>query len=296
MTRPFRYGCCLLALGLVTLACVSTTVPFVDREIETGWAFVNLSQDAYAALAVREHGAPDDAWVQSPLLAPGARHRARFRETLGVDCPAALDLAVWVYERVDNDLPIGLDDDEAVNDTPLVAGQVFEVPACGVQVLETFTVVNWDAPPGTARLKIAQNTLIDAQLRESDAFGTGDSVWEINGVNPDLPPMDTPPLEPNAPIEGRVTTADGAGVEGVVVLLRTRYRLRLDDDPDNDPDAGWSLPIDFMVTPTDGRFSFARPPGAYQVEFASDDYAFRPGAVELETPSASIVVIAEPIP
>jgi hypothetical protein len=81
------------------------------------------------------------------------------------------------------------------------------------------------------------------------------------------------------------------------VLIRTRFRVRLDDaDAGNDPDAGFGEPIAVTTTAADGTFLFERPPGAYRVELFSDAFAFRPAIIDLETPSERIIVLAEPLP
>jgi hypothetical protein len=274
------------------LGCAPT---FSDLPIETSFAFTNFSIEQYAVLGVRDHANAGGGFYLTPLLPPGATPRIRFLDSLGASCPDALDLRIWTFRRVNGDLPIGLDPGEAVASVPLASGEVLDIPACATQVLETYTIVNWEAPEGTARVKIAQGTELDQIIRDSGRFPNVDAAWEASGVDPALP---IPPLTPPAPepISGSVTLANGAGVEGVGVLIRTRFRVRLDDaDPANDPDVGLSPPIAFVITEAQGRFEFERPAGAYIVEFFSDDFLFRPAEILLETPSETVISIAEPV-
>lgn len=282
-------------------SCDLSMPTLIGVPVETRFAFVNLSRTQYATLALRVHADEDGKnqqeapFVQTPLLAPGAAYRTDFTELLGDACPNALDLRLYLYRRVHTDVPIGLDEGEAVEPAPVVAGTVENIPACNVQALVTYTVVNWDAPEGVARIKIAQGSEVDQAIQEAGLFPNVDAAWEIEGIEPDL--AETPPPAPasNEPIAGRVTLIDGTGVEGVGVLVRTRFRVRLDDaDTDNDPDAGFSDPIAFTTTDGDGAFALERPAGAYRLEFFSDDLSFRPAVMDLESPIESIRVIAEP--
>jgi hypothetical protein len=78
------------------------------------------------------------------------------------------------------------------------------------------------------------------------------------------------------------------------VLVRTRFRVRsTDDDPDNDPDAGFGEPIAVTFTDEDGGFEFARPPGAYRVEVFADNLVFLPASVDVEVPQTALLFIAE---
>ena len=105
-----------------------------------------------------------------------------------------------------------------------------------------------------------------------------------------------PPPAPKQPIAGLVVGLDGTGLENVGVMLRSHYRLRLDDqDPGNDPDAGWSDPIAVTKTDAQGAFAIDRPAGAYRVEVFADGYLFRPVAVDVETPQQNIMIVAEPL-
>ena len=293
-----RTGLLLLAAasGLAVVSCGSRSggLAPADLPIETSLGFTNLSTRFYAALGVRAHGAGE--FVATPLLPPGATHRVRWLDILDTSCPDAVDLRLFLYQRVHEDLPIGLDDGEAVEDAPIVAGEVLDLPACGVQTLETYTVVNWDAEPGTARLKIAQNTPVDDAIRASGVFPNADAAWDVSGVDPALTDVTTSPAAESELIAGRVALVDGTGVEGIGVLIRTRFRVRPDDDdPDNDPDAGFSAPIDFSMTDALGAFSFHRPSGAYRIEFFSDDFAFRPAMIDVESPIGVILTVAEPL-
>lgn len=280
------------------VACGPIGPPAPGRPIETALAFTNFSTRFYAALGIREHRTDSDAnpFVSTPLLAPGATYRARFLELLAVSCPTSLDLRLFLYRRTNEDVPIGLDVEEAVDPAPVVAGEVLDVSACRVQAFEAYTVVNWDAPLGSARVKIAQNTAIEEAFRAEGRFANDDTAWELSGVAPDLAGIAPPERVPSEPISGRVIRIDDTGVEGVGVLLRTRFRTRVDDaDPTNDPDAGFGSPVAVTTTDGDGAFAFRRPAGAYRIEFFSDAYAFRPGAIEGETPIEVIRVVAEPV-
>lgn len=252
----------------------------------------------YAQFQIRETNAATGAndFYSTTLLAPGATLRRRFRDVLGNACPEAIDLRVFLFTRINGDVPIGLDESEAVGNTPVVAAEVTGVPACGAVVAETYTIVNWDAPVGTTRVKIAQATPVEELIRQTGLFPNDDAVWEVSGVDPNL--ADVPPneLEPAQPIEGRTILADGAPVEGIGVLLRSRFRVRLsDDDAGNDPDAGFGDPIAVATTDDAGTFRFDRPPGAYQIEAFSDEYLFRPSEIVFENASGEILIVAEPI-
>jgi hypothetical protein len=295
MRRRVRY-ILLIAAGAAALSCGPSVVVL---PIETSFAFTNFSKTQYAALRIREHSTSSDpaSWYATPLLAPGATYRVRFLDSLGISCPDSLDLQLLVYRRINAGTPIGEDPGEAVESSPVVAGQVFALPACSVQPLETYTIVNWDAPEGTARVKIAQDTPVDQAIRTSGVFPNVDAAWEIAGVDPALADQAPPAhLDSNESVAGRVTLASGRGVGGIGVLVRTRFRVRLDDaDAGNDPDSGYSDPIAVAVTDAGGAFAIDRPPGAYRVEFFADGYLFRPVSVDVESPLEIIRVIVEPV-
>ncbi len=241
-------------------------------------------------------GSTDDDYAATPLLPPGATHRVRFLDLLGDPCPRRVDLRVFLFERVNSDLPIGSDPGEQVVADPHASAEMLGVPACDTQVVETYTIVNWDAPLGQARVKLAQDTQIDSAIRASGIFPNVDAAWEVTGVDALLAPPD-PIAAPNLPIAGEVIALDGSPLPGIGVLIRTRFRLRLDDGTaSNDPDAGFGEPIAVTATDAIGEFAFARPAGAYRVELFSDNFAFRPAIIDLETPSERIIVIAEPLP
>ncbi len=282
------------AAPMAPLACVPGGLPPEAPPIETSLAFVNFDLEAYAALEVRVHdaAAPEAPYVRLPLLPPGATHRERFLDLLGDPCPARLDVRVSLYERVNGDLPIGLDPGEQVEPLPTVAGEVLDLPACDVQTLETYTIVNFETDAGLGRLKFAQDTLVDAAIRASGRFDNVDAFAEVTGLAEfaGMPPPGAEAL----PISGRVTLADGTGVADIGVLVRTRFRVRLNDgDAANDPDAGFGPPIDVRFTDAEGRFAFARPAGGYQVEFFSDDFLFRPPIIEIESPNQAIQIVVE---
>ena len=288
-----------IVVGMIIAAGLSC-VPGgpLEPPVATRLAFTNLSIRFYAALALRPHSdAANAAWATTPLLAPGATWRADFADLLGTACPGSLDLRVYLYKRVNEGVPIGLDPTEAVESTPLAAGQVLNVPACGVELVEDYTIVNWEAPEGTARVKIAQGTAIEAEIINLGLFANVDAAWEVTGVDPALLPAAPPSLAPKQPIRGRVTTTTGTGIENIGVLLRSKFRARLDDDnPANDPDTGWSDPIAVTKTDATGTFQIDRPAGAYRVEAFADGYLFRPPWVDLETPLQQITILAEPQP
>lgn len=286
----------IVALSALSAAASSCGPTFVTLPIETGVGFTNLSSQYYAAFQVRSAGDEND-WFSSDLLPPGATQRMRFLESLDSPCPDRLDVRLWLYQRIDDDLPIGLDEVEDVIETPIAAGEILDLPACAIATVETYTIVAWDAAEGVGRVKFAQATPIDEHIRSIDLFPNADAVWEFEGVANGLGVQPPPTVAPSLPIAGRVVTPNGEPVADVGVLVRTRFRVRLDDGDDgNDPDAGFGEPIAFTSTDADGEFRFDRPAGAYRVEFFSDDFAFRPAQQDVETPMDALVVIAEPLP
>jgi hypothetical protein len=228
-------------------------------------------------------------------IAAGCHARHRFLDTVNDACPDALDLQILLYDRVNGDLPIGLDPDETVTDAPVVAGALRNVPACSVQPLETFTVVNWDTDDDTGRVKLAQATPIEQVLRATDFLGNADAVWEILNTDSTLAAEAPPAAAPGQPIRGQVVAPDGAPWEGVGVLVRTRWRSNL-DLANPAADSGFGDPIDFTFTDADGNFSFTRPAGAYRVEVFADDLIFSPASADVEVPQTALVFIAEAIP
>jgi len=257
--------------------------------IQTRLAFVNFSKTRYVAFGIREHPAPGSEpgeFQFTPLLAPGAIYRVNFNDLIGVGCPEQIDLRVFAYRRVNEDVPIGLDAGEMVEPLPEVTRQEDGVRVCppaDEPALESFTIVNWEAEAGVARVQLAQGSLLAA-------------ILEFQGTDSELAVMGQPPLAPTEPIRGRVVRrSDGSGVAGAGVILRSRFRVRLDSDPTNDPDAGYGDPIAFAETDANGDFSIDRPAGGYQLEFFSDEFDFRPPVMELETPIEIVRVIAEPI-
>lgn len=277
-------------------SCVPGFPPISTLPVGTRFAFTNLSTRFYAALAMRVHG--DDAsasYALSPLLAPGATFRGDFSEFIDTVCPDSLDFRIFLYRRVNEDIPIGLDETEAVESSPIVAGEVLDVPACSIDLVEVYTIVNWDADEGIARVKFAQDTGIDAEIRRANFFGNNEAVWKVVGVDDDLALQEPPALASMESIAGSVTLADGTGVENIGVLVRTYWRQRLDDgNTENDPDAGWSDPIAVTKTDATGAFSINRPAGVYRVEVFADGYLFRPTVVDVETPLEQITILAEP--
>lgn len=283
----------------MSIACGPTpTTGISNLPLETGIGFVNFSQRFYVAFRIRAHA--DDqstAYFASDLLAPGASQRVRMLDAVGTGCAGSFDVQVFLYQRVDERTPIGLDPGEMVKAFPVAAGQIENVPACDVSQLETYTIVNFDAPLGVARVKFAQDTPIDQAIRDSGRFANVDAAWEVSGVDPLIASQSPPAPAPAAPITGSVTDASGNPFEGVGVLVRTRFRVRVNDsNTGNDPDVGYGEPIDVAVTDANGRFEFDRPAGAYELEFFADGLAFRPAVLELESPSDAVSVIAELLP
>lgn len=280
------------------LSCLPQELP-VDTEL----GFMNLSTRYYAAFEIRAHDAGgSQPFVSTDLFAPGAVFRVDCVELIGKQCPASLDVRVLLYKRVldgqDPPVPIGLDETEAVEPQPIAAGEFSGVPGpCAVfPPVGTYTIVNWDTDAGHARVKFAQDSQVDTLIQWLNVFGNDEAVWDLTGVADDLANAAPPPLMESAALAGRVTLVNGTGVAGVGVLLRTRYRVRMDDnDAANDPDAGYGDPIDYRITDESGYFQFDRPPGVYQLEFFSDDYAFAPATVEVETPLSTIGVLADPL-
>ncbi len=295
----------LILAGVVLAAiaaCEPTDLYFADLPIETSIVFYNFSTRYYAAFGLRAHVDPGEGepgeLEKTPLMAPGVASRVNLVDYIGHACPVSIDVEIYLYRRVNDDRPIGEDEEELVESTPIVAGRIEDIPGpCGWWIpLGIYTIANWDAPEGVARVKFAQGSTIDEMILGLALFPNEDAVWEVHGVEDAALAADPPPpLMEKQPIAGRVTYPDGTGVEGVVVLLGTKFRVRLDDDdPTNDPDSDYSDPIDYTITDADGAFAFERPPGVYRVEFFSDVVAFRPGSVEVESPIEIIEILAEP--
>jgi len=292
----------VMLLSMVAVACASCgfdPAAFTAPDIETEIAFVNFHASQYAALGFRTHS--DDAqapFAMTALIPPGGVHRARFLDAVGTGCPNSLDLKVFLYQRINEDVPIGLDDGEAVDPSPTVAGEIIALPACDVQPLAVYTVVVWDSQPGFAIVRIAQDTPVDQAIADAGLFDNEQNTWDVAGVDSALADQAPPPLAETVPIAGRVVDENGEGIADVGVLIRTRFRVEPgmeNPDGDDDPNGGFTEPIDVRFTDGSGSFRFDRPAGAYMVELFSDDYAFRPAFHVLETPAAAILVTAEPI-
>lgn len=289
---------CVTAFARVILLVLcfgaSCAPPIASPDIETQVSFLNLSKTQYVVFGIRAHGDAGD-FVYSSLLAPGGIERSRFTTLIGDRCPGSIDLRVLHYRRVHRDVPIGLDPGETLEPTPIAAAEWYALPACDVESLETYTIVNWDAPEGTARVKVAQCSSVDQALQASGRVSASGAL-EATGVAAGLETITPPPHPLPAPLAGRVTLADGTGVPDVIVLVRTRYRTALDCANAADPaTGGYSDPIVFVTTDAQGHFTIPRPAGTYRLEFYSDAVAFRPGLLEVETPRAEISVLAEPL-
>ncbi len=301
----------ILAVGLLAAgACLPVQdPPLQNLAPEAELLFLNLSANHYAALQIRpgDETAEADAWIRLPLLPPSGIYRESFFELFDRPCPNSIDLRLLLYRRVNQDIPIGLDEGEEVEATPVVAGEALGVPACAVTDIEVYSIINWEAPGDTARVKIGQDTGLEAEIiRRGTFLPNTQGVWDIDGVDASLADAEAPWLLKSEPIGGKVVLADGTGLEDFGVLLRTFVRRRLDElgtpfDPNdphdpNDPNyaAGWSLPIDVAKTDPNGLFAFERPAGIYRVEVFADGYVFRPYAIDVETPQEQITFLAEP--
>ena len=253
--------------------------------METEFSLVNLSQQWYATIGLRPAASDDSAYVQSDLVPPGAVFRERFFELFPETggCPDRLDLRVYLYKRANDDVPIGMDPGEAVESQPVASGEVLNVLACEQVVASTYTIVLRDSEEGTGVLRFAQET-----GAEQERTFTGRS----------LPDLDTVPEHlASASLSGVVTLEDGTPVEGIGVLVRSRYRVSSDDSelcPDEPVGLCFGEPIAIDSTDEEGRFSFDRPPGAYQVEVFADGFTFRPVWVVVESPIDNITFVAEP--
>ena len=281
------------------------------RNIETGIALNNLNSRYYVALQVRPSGAAS-RFATTALLPPGGTVRERFIDLFGLACPDAVDLQIFLYQRINEDLPIGLDEGEAVNATPVAADALFDVPLCAAgevvpsAVVETFTVTLWESSGEADRVKLAQGTPLEEVLLDSGLLSNeSEALWEFTGVTAGLDLQPPPPPAESIEISGRALLLPGDGqdaddediVSGIGVLIRPRFRNRTTDDNEtNDTDAGFGAPIDVRETDAEGRFSFRRPPGVYRIEFFSDRLTFRPAVIDVEAPAGEIISLVETIP
>lgn len=271
--------------GVIPFGADNPNVP-----IETEFLAANLSRRWYAVLQVRPAGgfaSPDFEYATTPLIPPGGVFRQRFLELLpGTSgCPDGLTMRVFLYKRVNEQLPIGLDPGEAVQATPVASVEISDIAACAEVVASSFSAIIRDTEEGSGVIAFAQST-------------SAENVVSFSGVGPaGLAPV--PALLAPSPLSGRVTSPTGAPEAGVGVLLRTRFRVGDDDAaicPNEPVGVCFSDPIDFAVTDGDGRFSFERPPGAYMVEAFADTLQFRPAAILVETPIDNLAFIAEAAP
>jgi hypothetical protein len=100
-----------ITLAAAFLGCGTAVI---EVPIETSFAFTNLSRQYYAALQIRPHSAEALPFFKTALLPPGAAQREHFLVSLGESCPTSLDLRVFLYRRLNENVPIGLDADEMV--------------------------------------------------------------------------------------------------------------------------------------------------------------------------------------
>ncbi len=283
----------ILPMMVLTLSC--STAPSLVLPVETELLIVNTSSRWYVTMGLRPDSAEDESGFdfQSKLIPPGALFRERFinifPQTGG--CPDRFDLRVYLYKRINEDIPIGLDETEEVDPIPVASAELLDILACEVVVASSYTIVLRDSQEGVGILKFAQEL-----IGEQDGTFSGNT----------LPPLDPiPDLLDNANLSGRVIMDDGVGIEGVGVLLRTRVR-RGDDDPaccsinsggptdvEDATVCCYGAPIAVETTDMDGQFSFDRPPGAYWLEVFADDLLFRPVAVTVESPIDNIIFIGE---
>ena len=274
----------LSSLLSCSLQPATLTLPF-----ETEFFLLNLTRDRYLTAALRDNdleGSGDDrAFVQSPLIPPGAVMRRRFfdlfPETQG--CPDRLDLRVHLYKQTNPGEPIGRD--------PTVPGELFAfasaeflgVPACEVVVASTYTIVLRETETEPGDLVFVQD------------FESASNVRTIPGkALADL--EEVPPLLDSQEFAGQVLLRDGTPLENIGVLLRTRYRVTGDDKercPVEPVGRCYSAPVAYDITDAQGRFTFNRPPGAYMIEPFADGFLFRPGFVILEAPLNNATIIAE---
>ena len=283
MRRPVYVG----FLATAVLSCGTVPTP-ITLPAETEFSLINLSRRWYATIGLRpaeEWDPAEQPFVQSKLIPPGAVYRERFFDLFPQTggCPERLDLRVYLFKRINEDVPIGLDPGEPLNPQAVASAEILDVVACERVVVSTFTIVLRDSSEGTGVLKIAQET---------------EASQDITFTGQNLSPLESlPEMLENAPLAGQVVTPDGTAILGIGVLLRTRYRVTDDDTalcPEEPDGRCYSLPIAIRTTDEQGRFSFDRPPGAYRVEVFADGFLFRPVSVIVESPIDNIIFVAEP--
>lgn len=280
-----RAGAVFSAFGIGFSICCRPTIQSLP--VETRVAVINFSKDTYVTVRLREHSPDGDGeWSNPiPLLPPGAAFRAGFYDVIGTLCPSSLDMQLFHFERVHSDLPIGEDDGEMVNPSPVLAAEITDVPACGVRPVVDYTIANWEANRGTARVKFAQGTDVDEFIRSSGRFFPPDYAWEPPNIVDRLS-IAPPALADAEPIAGKVESVDRTAAAGVGVIIRTKIRLSLTEFE-------FSSPIDYTQTNGEGEFELSRPRGAYRVEFFADEHCFRPGYMDIEAPISDILAVAE---
>jgi hypothetical protein len=260
------------------------------------YEFANATQNHYVAMAARLHVEQGQAehYAVLPLLPPGASARGDWEDLLGTGCPDALDVRVYVYRRVNEDVPVGLNKTDPVEPTPVFAGEVRGVPACNAAFLDLYRILAW-VEPGVLRVEFSSSDAVKAEILRLGLFGEGKHVWDVTGVDPVLAGVGPPERAPLLPIEGRATLVDGTGVENVAVLLHTSVRYRLpDSDPTNDPDSAFGDPIAVAKTDATGAFRLDWPAGAYLLQFSADDYLFRQWTMVVHPPVHHVLVLVEP--
>ncbi len=278
-------GFALLATATLS-SCDFPTTP-LTLPVETEFALINLSPRWYATVGLRPSaapGIPETEYIQSDLIPPWAVYRERFRtlfpQTGG--CPDRLDLRVYLYKRVNEDVPVDIDPGEEVDPRAVASGEA-SILACGTVVAGTFTIVVLETTEGMGAVRVGEGTAAeDVVIFEGRA----------------LPDLEVVPARlASAPLSGRVVTPEGTPVDEIGVLLRPPPTI---DDRVRCPDAPVGVcigaPISFTKTDSEGRFAFDRPPGTYQVEVFADGMLFRPGFLVVASPIDDILFFAEPEP
>lgn len=277
------------AMLLLVLVSCSTGLETLTLPFETEFFLLNLTRDRYLTVALRDNdleGTGDDRpFVQSPLIPPGAVMRRRFfdlfPETQG--CPDRLDLRVHLYKQTNPAKPIGRDPTDPGELAVLASAEFLGVSACEAVVFSTYTIVLRETETEPGDLVFFQD------------FGSASPIRTI----PDKALADleeVPPLLESEELTGQVLMRDGTPLPDIGVLLRTRYRVTVNDTelcPDEPVGRCYSAPIAYDITDAQGRFTFDRPPGAYMVQAFADGFLFRPGFVIIESPLNNVTIIGE---
>ncbi len=294
----FRLTLCLAALTLAPSCGLDEDIPAIEREV----LYSNLTRRWYAAIGIRRAASlepeQDRPYLFRELLPPGGVMREPFDERVpdAGGCPDRVDLHLYLYERRNREVPIGLDFGEEIDPTPVISAEMLDVSACELLLPKTFEVrlrvTDEDRSTEGAEVTIAEDT--PAQRRQAFA----------DARLPALVPI--PLLARAEPLMGMVVSAEfptyREGIAGIGVLLRTRVsviekneRCCLDGPElvDEITECCFSDPIDWTQTERDGRFYFHRPRGTYLLEVFGDGYRFRPVATAVESPIQNVLFVAE---